>query len=255
MHLDRTRADLTITKQISKAAERLLSLVDPPPSGKKESELVKGVTYEELKETLISIHDCGYFDLTAKKVTPSTNLVTISNKSASSLTTAPNKNHQPDNVSTAGAPRASESQPISTFESKHLQTSQQSNIVSRDTQQQRSNEIDQSHVKHFTQGKLRGNNSNQPNMNNMGSHGGSSGQSNASSSYNFLQESRLEGAPHMDPAVVAMGPVPSFTTGYTNNQAQAVEALAAQLSGIPMSSASTMSKGIYFLKLATFAGV
>lgn len=40
-----------------------MSLVE----GKKTPEVIKGVTYEEIKETLTVINDCGYLDSKTKK--------------------------------------------------------------------------------------------------------------------------------------------------------------------------------------------
>lgn len=248
---EKNKVDETSNKPHIKTAERYLALVEGV-----RSDAFKGTSYKELKETLTSINECGYFNVSVQK-SVSINLGTsaVSKSSLSSATSQPQQ--QPQVAESGNISRVTDVEEISrpNFESSPIQPT-----VPSDSQIPSKSDISGGNKYHQSQqpqhqNKPRNSNSNQPGMNEMLSNvGGPGSVSNntvtaAPNSYNFLQESRLEmeNAPHMDPAVVAMAPVAgTYSTPYGNNQS--VEALAAQFAstGIPPMSSVTnnMTKGV-----------
>ncbi|XP_053205343.1 caprin-1-like [Panonychus citri] len=245
---ERSKVD-EANKNHTKTAERYLALVEGI-----RSDAFKGTSYKELKETLLSISDSGYFEKSTSISVSATNAV-----SKSSLSSATSQPQQPQVAETGNLSRVTDDENLSrpNFESSPIQP-----IVSNDSQAPVKPDISgvnkyqsqPSHPSHQSQhqNKPRNPNSNQPGLQEMLSNVGGPGVGNPvaapPNSYNFLQESRLEmeNAPHMDPAVVAMAPVTgAYSAAYGNNQS--VEALAAQFASTcipPMSSVNNMTKDV-----------
>ncbi|RWS24540.1 caprin-like protein [Leptotrombidium deliense] len=182
---DRSRVEEPFDKQLESAGERWIALVEG-----KNREAVKGTTFKELKELLMSISVCGYFDKS------STNEL---------------------NEDKVGDPTLEKTCEVS--------------MTDFVTSNRLNGELEQESDKYNA---VAGAKSAVGTMNTL------LGQTGDNPGYNFLQESRI-----MDPAVVAIAPIPG---GYGNQftssamTMQTAEALATQMASIPITSASSTQK-------------